>query len=285
MRTSEVGWKIVAVAQALIWFFVLPPLIKPHWLSIWSSLSPLQRQMALNQVPFFYYCSYSLAMLPIYSGNHSFFEQYKISDKPWAWRSEDQKTRSDFWALSRKSVVLFLVNFWILIPVITAAKFAMFGDNMSFSIADWPSYRTLALHNVALTLIHEFCFYWAHRLSHHPWLYKFHKIHHEYKQNTVLASQHEHPIDYVITIATPVFIAVLMVDPHSFTIFQWIAWLIVANIDDHLGYQFPWSPVRWFWTAARTDQHEFHHSHNMGCFASKLAIWDMCFDSERPYLN
>ena len=51
------------------------------------------------------------------------------------------------------------------------------------------------------------------------------------------------------------------------------------------GYAFPWSPVRWFCPpAGRTDQQEFHHAKNMGCFASKLGIYDMMFKSEEPYL-
>jgi len=56
------------------------------------------------------------------------------------------------------------------------------------------------------------------------------KVHHEYKQNTILASMHEHPVDYVITLAAPALLAVIVVHPHSVTLFQWIAWLLVANI-------------------------------------------------------
>ena len=125
----------------------------------------------------------------------------------------------------------------------------------------------------------------SHRLAHHPKLYKYHKVHHEYHENTVLAAQHEHPIDYIVTIATPALVAISVVGPHSFTLFQWAAWVIIANLDDHVGYEFPWSPVRWFPFAASTAMHEFHHAKNMGCFASKLNIYDKIFDSEQPYLK
>jgi plant 4alpha-monomethylsterol monooxygenase len=125
----------------------------------------------------------------------------------------------------------------------------------------------------------------SHRLAHHPKLYKYHKVHHEYHQNTVLAAQHEHPIDYVVTIATPALVAISVIGPHSFTLFQWAGWVIMANLDDHVGYEFPWSPVRWFPFAASTAMHEFHHAKNMGCFASKLNIYDKIFDSEQPYLK
>jgi sterol desaturase/sphingolipid hydroxylase (fatty acid hydroxylase superfamily) len=284
MPSSRTLWSVVAAAQAALWFFALPPLCKPHWERVWAlSPGPLVSQVILNQLAIIYFIGYTLVMLPIYHGNYRFFEQYKISDKPWAWRSDKQEERDAFWALSARSVKLFCFNFGVLVPVLTVGKFFVLGDNMSFGIADWPSYPTLLRDNLALTLVHEFGFYWCHRLAHHPKLYRFHKVHHEYKQNTVLASQHEHPIDYVVTIATPALLAVCAVAPHSFTLFQWIAWLIMANNDDHAGYAFPWSPVRWFPFAAATDQHEFHHSKNMGCFASKLGIYDKMFNSEEPY--
>ena len=89
----------------------------------------------------------------------------------------------------------------------------------------------------------------------------------------------------MITLATPPLLAITLVSPHSFTLFQWIAWLIVANIDDHLGYEFPWSPVRWFPLAATTSMHEYHHAQNRGCFASKLWLNDRIFRSEQPYLR
>ena len=317
MAVPRALWSLVAAAQAAVWFFALPPLCKPHWERVWAlSPGPLASQVALNQLALIYFISYTLVMIPIYRGNYAFFEQYKISDKPWAWRSEKQWERDAFWALSFKSVKLFCFNFGVLVPLLTAGKYLLLGDNMSFKVDKWPSYGTLLHDNIALTLVHEFGFYWCHRLAHHPKLYTYHKVHHEYKQNTVLASQHEHPIDYIVTIATPALLAVTAVAPHSFTLFQWIAWLIMANIDDHVGYEFPWSPVRWFPFAAATDQHEFHRaialrartpgsnsdqratlveprscavcaadSKNMGCYASKLGIYDKIFKSEEPYVQ
>lgn len=278
------GWTLLAALQSAVWFFALPPLMKPHWETLWSRFSPLEKQVILNQMNVVYFVGYTLMMLPIYYGNYPFFEQYKISDKPWAWRSDQKEKRDAFWALSARSLKLYSVNAFILVPALTAGKYFLLGDNMSFSTADWPTYWELLRDNWCMTLVHEFGFYWSHRFAHHPRLYKFHKVHHEYKQNTVLAAQHEHPIDYVITIATPALLAVVAVDPHSFTLFQWIAWLIVANLDDHCGYAFPWSPVRWFWLAAATDQHEFHHSKNLGCFASKLGLYDRLFKSDLKYL-
>ena len=220
--------------QALCWFFLLPAALKPVWEGFWSGLSPLYAQLLLNVTGFFYFFAYAVVMLPIYYAEIPFFEQFKISDQPWAWRSPKEEVRRKFWALSGRSVRYFFVNYGFLVPVLTAGKYFVLGDNMSFSTRDWPSYQTLFLHNMALTLVHEFAFYWSHRIAHIPSLYKYHKVHHEYTQNTILASQHEHPIDYIVTIATPALVAVSVVNPHSVTLFQWIAWILVANIDDHV---------------------------------------------------
>jgi methylsterol monooxygenase len=194
-------------------------------------MSPLGSQVLINELGLFYFVGYALVMLPIYYGNFPVFEKYKISDKPWAWRSEKKEVRDAFWALAFRSVYLFVFNYCVLVPVLTVGKFYLQGDVMSFSTSDWPTLPALLRDNVILTLVHEFGFYWSHRLAHHPKLYKYHKVHHEYKQNTVLASQHEHPIDYVVTIATPALLAVSAVKPHSLTIFIWIGWIVMTNID------------------------------------------------------
>jgi len=287
LHVPQLVWTALAVGQSLVWFFALPPLFKPYWEGLWGGLAPLTQQLVLNQLVVLYFIAAAILMIPIYAGNMPFFEQFKISSKVWAWRSAKKQERDDFWALTRRSLTLFAINVCCIVPVLTALKYfimSKFTADMSFTTDDWPSYPTLFAHNVALTLVHEFGFYWCHRLAHHPNLYTYHKVHHDYQQNTILASQHEHPIDYIVTIATPALLALAIINPHSFTLFHWMAWLIVANIDDHVGYAFPWSPVRWFWFAASTDQHEFHHSKNMGCFASKLGVFDWWFESERPYL-
>ena len=287
-------WRLVAIAQALVWFFWLPVLCKPHWEWLWSQPwleHPMARQVLLNELGFVYLGVAVVLMLPIYRGNYRLFEQYRITDRSnfggacddFDFRSERPEVREAFWRLTWRSVGLYCFNYGVLVPVLTAGKYLILGDNMSFKTSDWPDYQTLFLHNVALTLVQEFAFYWSHRLAHTRSLYRFHKVHHEYKQNTIMASMHEHPVDYTVTLAGPALIAVGIVQPHSFTLFQWVIWLLVANIDDHCGYEFPWSPVRWFYMAAGTDMHEFHHSGpgiKAGCFASKLSLYDVLFNSK-----
>merc|ERR1711988_311189 len=99
-----------------------------------------------------------------------------------------------------------------------------------------------------------------------------------------MAAQHNHPIDYIGSIAAPPFIVLAVTKPsHSIIKLQWILWVLTANYDDHCGYSFPWSPVRWFPLASLTDHHEFHHSRNQGCYASKLSVYDKVLGTEEKY--
>ena len=235
-------------------------------------------QMVLNQIALVYFVVYALVMLPIYRGTMRALSSTRSAISHG--HGEKQEVRRVLGPLASvgQAVRSTLARFH---P--HRRQVLRMGDNMSGD-ADWPSYRILLLRQPGHDAVHEFGFYWCYRLAHHPKLDKYHKVHHEYHQNMVLAAQHEHPIDYIVTIATPALLAVSG-RAQSFTLFQWIAWLVMANIDDHVGYEFPWSPVRWFPFAAATDMHEFHHSKNMGCFASKLNINDRIFNSEQPYLR
>ena len=279
-------WMAIAILQAYTWLFILPKTMKPLWSKIFEGKSSLQCELILSTIVPLSLLVYTLCMLPIYYLNIPFFEQYKISDKPWPWQSDNQQVRKDFWDLSLRSIKLNAFNMLILIPSLVFIKHLSTFGLSSYDVEDWPSHIEIARDIIAMTFLHEFSFYSTHRLMHtYPFLYKFHKIHHEYKMNTVLASQHNHPIDYIISIAGPALIVGIVCQPHSITLFQFTLYILFANYDDHVGYSFPWSPVRWIPLANLTEQHEFHHAVNLGCFASKLNIYDKVFHSDNVYLK
>ena len=154
-------WKCVAALQSAFWFFLLPALCRPYWAHAWAlAPGPFASQVMLNLMSQSLYVIYGLVMWPIYRGSYPFFEQYKISDKPWAWQSKEREVRDAFWALSRRSAKLCSFNLLVLVPMLLAVKFFVLGDNVSFGDSDWPSYGTLLRDNVAMTLVHEFGFYW-----------------------------------------------------------------------------------------------------------------------------
>lgn len=123
-------------------------------------------------------------------------------------------------------------------------------------------------------------------MHHYSFLYvKFHKVHHEYKYSTLLAAHHVHPVDDLLTIALPVSIALAIIKPHSFTQFQWMLYIAYTNLDDHAGYAFPFSPVRWLPFAASSEEHSFHHFINVGSFSKKLTIFEDIFGTRERFLS
>lgn len=281
-------WMLVAALQSSLWFFALPAALKPHWSDLFDGFSSSTAEALLFLLIIPFYLLYILLVaLPIYLLQWECFERFKISKNAWPWLGDnDPSIREAFWKLTYKTIRLELLLMFILLPAMLYLKSMIVSDHLelSFTDDDWPSYTTSFRDLLSLALLHEFLFYWTHRLMHaYPQLYKYHKVHHEYKQNDVLAAQYFHPVDFILSIGGPAIITTAIVRPHSITQFQFGLWLLYANFDDHLGYAFPWSPVRWFPFAAGTDCHEFHHSVNMGCYSSKLIIYDVLFGTDRAY--
>lgn len=284
----------LAILQSLTWLFILPEICRPIWPTIFSKISsPILKEVLLNQTVTIIFILYGLCIVPIYYIQHPFFEQFKIiKNKSWPWLDPKIQIRHEFWQRTRKSMKLASFNLIILVPCATILKTILMDQylnmpHLSYDNNDqlWPTIPRLIRDNLLLTLLHEFLFHTTHRIMHiYPALYKYHKVHHEYKQNVFYAAQHNHPIDYIISIATPVVLSLYIVNPkHSFTQFQWAIYVIYANLDDHVGYAFPFSPVRWFYFAARTEEHEFHHGVNVGCFSSKLDLFERIFGTNEKF--
>lgn len=286
MQQSLSIYTLVGALQCALVFFALPPLCKPLWPQIFNGLSPEISDVVLWSIALPYYVIYILFVaLPPYLLGWEFFEQYKISKNPWPWKDEREKVRKEFWRLAYKSLFIDFVNICVGIPICVYAKATLFPQRAaSFSTEDWPTQWELFYGVISIVIMHELGFYATHRLMHaYPTLYQYHKVHHEYKQNNVLSSQHFHPVDFVFSIALPTLLTTGTLRSHSFTQSLAGLWILSANFDDHLGYAFPWSPVRWFPFSAGTDAHEFHHSVNMGCYGSKLSIWDSVFQTDKVY--
>mmetsp|Transcript_19393 Transcript_19393/g.42122 ORF Transcript_19393/g.42122 Transcript_19393/m.42122 type:complete len:314 (-) Transcript_19393:10561-11502(-) len=279
-------YTLLGALQSALWFFALPPLCKPLWPLLFDNLSPQIAEVTIWLIVAPYFALYVLLVaFPTYYLEWDFLEQFKISKDPWPWKDKSQHVRSQFYKLTRNSLFLDFINTVIFVPGFVYVKTIIFPRRaLSFSVDDWPTHMESFTNIMALVILHEFGFYWTHRLMHaYPKLYKYHKKHHEYKQNNVLSAQHFHPVDFFFSIAAPALLPTIIVRPHAFTQAMAGLWIFTANLDDHLGYAFPWSPVRWFPFSAGTDAHEFHHSVNMGCYGSKLSLWDWVFQTDQVY--
>ncbi len=53
--------------------------------------------------------------------------------------------------------------------------------------------------------------------------------------------------------------------------------------ENHSGYDFSWSPFKMIPFMVSTTYHDFHHSNNLGNYASHFIIWDYIFGDNKPY--
>ena len=174
----------------------------------------------------------------------------------------------DWHAIKEQLIGTFVVvplGVWVLAPVL-----AWRGTDVCTHM---PDTLHIVVHLVALVLACDTQFYWTHRLLHSKLLYRsIHKQHHEYKATNVWASEYFGVIDMILNILPGVIPAVLLGSHFSillmFTVLrQW------QTVQSHAGYNLPWwmDPCNIFDGARR---HDFHHSHNMGCYGDWFPFWD-----------
>lgn len=101
-------------------------------------------------------------------------------------------------------------------------------------------------------LVEEFCFYYSHRILHHPRFYKhFHKTHHEWTAPIGIVSIYCHPVEFVVSNIAPLFIGVIVSKCHLATAWFWVFIAILQTTISHSGYHFPILPS--------PEAHDFHH--------------------------
>lgn len=114
-------------------------------------------------------------------------------------------------------------------------------------------------------LIHDFYFYWTHRLMHHPRIFKYvHLRHHKTITPTPWTIYSFQPLEAVIQYSG-IFLLVFVMPLHSITLGIVIAYNIIANVGGHCGFDFttPKTANHWFIKYVNTVTH--HDMHHLNC--------------------
>jgi sterol desaturase/sphingolipid hydroxylase (fatty acid hydroxylase superfamily) len=221
-------------------------------------------------------------------------ERYKVNPKPWPFTAEASPAdRTRFAAVARSTFWRALVvnNGLIGTPLIVASYLLLRGlrkePALRADLASFPSPAALAWQLAAALVVEDAMFYWAHRTMHaYPALYtRIHKVHHEYTQNVVSASEHAHPVEFVVGNLLPVITPVILLRMHLFAAAVFTGVRIFVSAEEHCGYAFPWSPVRLLPFQASVEGHDFHHSHNVGVYASQFVWWDRLMGTDAHFLR
>lgn len=146
-------------------------------------------------------------------------------------------------------------------------------------------YKNISEHSVVyfvftialILLIHDTYFYWAHRLMHHPRIFKyFHKVHHLSTNPSPWAAMAFHPLEAVVEFGIIAFVPYLF-PIHPLAIFIFLLIMMIYNVYGHLGYElypkgFSRSVVgKWINTSVNHNQHHEHFTGNYGLY---FLWWD-----------
>lgn len=126
-------------------------------------------------------------------------------------------------------------------------------------------------------LMHDSYFYWAHRLMHHPALFRImHLVHHKSTNPSPWAAYAFHPLEAIVEVGiVPIFLFTIPI--HTIHLPVFFLFMIAYNVYGHLGYElypkgFAKHPVgRWINTSVNHNQHHQYFKGNYGLY---LLFWD-----------
>ncbi|XP_066099056.1 cholesterol 25-hydroxylase [Saccopteryx bilineata] len=140
-----------------------------------------------------------------------------------------------------------------------------------------PELLRLVCHVVFCLLLFDAEFFAWHVLHHKvPWLYRtFHKMHHQNSPSFALATQYMGFWE-LFSLGFFDMVNVILLQCHPLTILVFHVVNIWLSVEDHSGYEFPWSthklvPFGWY---GGVVHHDLHHSQFNCNFAPYFTHWD-----------
>ncbi|KAJ3356302.1 C-4 sterol methyl oxidase [Entophlyctis luteolus] len=192
---------------------------------------------------------------------------------------------------------------------------------MRFLEAPFPSIGLMMLQCFFFVVVEDTYHYWFHRLLHQPSLYKYiHKDHHLYQAPFGIAAEYA-SVSETIILGLGFFIGPVIwsyftmgefiagktcsvslggltdfllgncgsryasteLSLHVICVFAWLGLRLTLTVDNHCGYDFPWSIRHWIPVWAGADWHDYHHLKFIGNYGSTFRHWDWIAGTDSGY--
>ncbi len=161
----------------------------------------------------------------------------------------------------------------------TFSEYTLIYDEID-QMPKWYYFLSMLL----MLILHDFYFYWTHRLMHRPELYRhFHKVHHISTNPSPWTAYAFHPLEAIVEAGIIVLIASTM-PAHRSAIAFFFVFQIIYNVYGHTGYEL-W-PKRFNKTFIgrfinTSVAHNMHHKKFHGNYGLYTLIWDRLFGTLR----
>lgn len=157
---------------------------------------------------------------------------------------------------------------------------------MTMSLEELPGFKKMLATIVFAMLLEDFGFWAMHKLFHVQPLYNWiHKVHHDHYTPFNVSTEHQHPFDFIFGSLLPGSLATIILQKkmHIVCMLIWTLLRVTESCYAHCGYEIPWTPYRLFPFMVASRYHDFHHSHNLGNYASRFIFWDLVFGDNIHY--
>lgn len=152
-----------------------------------------------------------------------------------------------------------------------------FAGDMRHGLASelLPCAKDVAFSMIVWHLVFDTWFYWWHRAFHTKLLYKhFHKQHHRHTTPIGIAALYAHPLEETLVNFGSTAIGPMLFPPsHLLVWLLWFALRLHETVDAHCGFDLPYSPWRYLPGHGGAGRHDWHHSHQVGCYGG-FRFWD-----------
>ena len=211
------------------------------------------------------------------------FDKYRVDEKPWHW-----DTDPDGWKIMfHKTIGLILFNFFgLTFPLMYVNSFLL-GTPLRLDVASLPTGGEMFWQLMFCLVLEDFGFHHAHQLLHTKQFYWIHKIHHQYHAPIGLSAAYAHPLEYLFGNIVPSMMGPMLLRHrmHAWSFCIWTIFRASAAIENHSGYEFPWSMYQAIPFKAPTEYHDFHHHRNQGTYSGVLRFWDWVYGTNTHYLD
>lgn len=179
-----------------------------------------------------------------------------------------------------------LINHIFIYPVAIYFAFDLFKHFGMSVYGPVPGLPIILRDFACAVAVNDTLFYWAHRTLHHKSIYKYiHKQHHMFKVNVGFSAEFANPIEDVLANIIPTMLAMLLLGSHAVVVCMWIIIRVSETLDAHSNFDFPFSPFSVFSWQGGARRHEYHHSHNVGCYGSFTTFWDRIMQTDLEFLK
>ncbi|XVE71502.1 hypothetical protein DITRI_Ditri10aG0156000 [Diplodiscus trichospermus] len=181
------------------------------------------------------------------------------------------------------TLLLYHFSFSLPLLIVSYPVFKFVGMKSSLP---FPSWKVVLSQIIFYFILEDFVFYWGHRVLHTKWLYKHvHSVHHEFATPFGPTAEYSHPAE-ILFLGSATIIGPVITGPHVFTLWLWLVLRVLAAVEEHCGYHFPWSLSNFLPLYGGAEFHDYHHRLpyiKSGNYASTFVYMDWIYGTDKGY--